>query len=144
MSSSLSLSLGVLAALAAAVLYSAGVALQSIEAREAPSEDSLKLSLLRRLASRRRWQIGTACVAGGWAMQAVALLIAPITIGQPALAISVVSLLVIAMRWFGERAGAREVNRARPGRLRHLLVGELTRRRERDHHRRHRAAPAVG
>lgn len=106
------LGLGVLAALAAAVLYSAGVALQSIEAREAPCEESLHLSLLRDLIGRRRWLIGTACVAGGWVMQATALLMAPITIVQPALAVSVVSLLIISMRFFGERVGTREVTGA--------------------------------
>jgi len=106
------LMVGVLAALAAAMLYSAGVALQSIEARQAPSEDSLRLSLLRWLVTRRRWLIGTACVAGGWLMQAVALLIAPITVVQPALAVSVVALLIISMRFFGERVGVREVTGA--------------------------------
>ena len=103
------LMVGVLAALAAAMLYSAGVALQSIEARQAPSEDSLRLSLLRWLVTRRRWQIGTACVVGGWLMQAVALLFAPITMVQPALAVSVVCLLIISMRFFGERVRVREV-----------------------------------
>lgn len=110
--SSVGLALGVLAALAAAVLYSVGVALQSIEAREAPSEDSLRLSLLRWLVTRRRWLIGTACVAGGWVLQAAALLSAPITIVQPALAFSVVVLLLISMRFFGETVGAREVTGA--------------------------------
>ncbi|MGI8749904.1 MAG: hypothetical protein ACR2J6_05030 [Thermoleophilaceae bacterium] len=108
-SSSIWLALGVLAALAAAALYSVGVALQSIEAREAPREDSLRLSLLRWLMTRRRWLIGTACVAGGWVMQALALLSAPITIVQPTLALSVVGLLLISMRFFGESVGAREV-----------------------------------
>lgn len=111
-SSSVVLVLGVLAALGAAVLYSFGVALQSIEARQAPSEDSLRLSLLRWLVSRRRWLIGSACVAGGWLMQAVALLSAPITIVQPALAISVVVLLLISMCFLGESVGAREVTGA--------------------------------
>jgi len=110
--SSVLLALGVLAALSAAVLYSVGVALQSIEARQAPSEDSLKLSLLRWLVTRRRWLIGTACVAGAWVMQALALLSAPITIVQPALALSVVTLLVISTRFFGESVGAREVTGA--------------------------------
>jgi len=98
----------VLAALAAAVLYSAGVTLQAVEAREAPSEESLRLSLLSRLVRRRRWLAGTACVAGGWGMQAVALTLAPITIVQPALAVSVVSLLLIAVRFFGECVRRRE------------------------------------
>ena len=103
------LALGVLAALVSAVLYSAGVTLQAIEAREAPCEDSLKLSLLSRLVHRRRWQAGTACVAGGWAMQATALMLAPITIVQPAFAVSVVSLLFIAVRFFGESVRRREL-----------------------------------
>lgn len=105
----MSLALGVLAALAAAVLYSAGVTLQSVEAREAPAEESLKFALIKRLATRPRWIGGTICVVGGWAMQATALMLAPITIVQPALAVSVVALLFIGVRFFGEPAGAREV-----------------------------------
>src|SRR5215210_4098976 len=102
------LALGVLAALASAVLYSGGVTLQSLEAREAPGEESLRLSLLSRLVRRRRWLAGTGCVAGGWGMQATALMLAPITIVQPALAVSVVSLLLIAVRFFGESVRRRE------------------------------------
>ena len=105
----MTLALGVLAALAAAVLYSAGVTLQAIEARLMPEDESLRFALIRHLFARRRWVVGTACVVGGWIMQAVALLLAPITIVQPALAISVVSLLVIGCRWFGESARRREI-----------------------------------
>jgi drug/metabolite transporter (DMT)-like permease len=102
------IALGVLAALVSAVLYSGGVTLQALEARESPTDESLKLSLLKRLVRRRRWLAGTACVVGGWTMQAVALTLAPITIVQPALALSVVSLLFIAVRFFGESLRARE------------------------------------
>lgn len=105
----MSLALGVLAALAAAVLYSAGVTLQSLEAREAPAEESLKLSLLKRLVTRPRWLGGTGCVIGGWALQAAALMLAPITIVQPALAISVVALLFVGVRFFGEAVRRREL-----------------------------------
>jgi drug/metabolite transporter (DMT)-like permease len=103
------LAIGVVAALGAAVLYSVGVTLQSLEARQAPSEESLKPSLLRRLVTRPRWLGGTGCVAGGWAMQATALLLAPITIVQPALAVSVVMLLAISVVFFDESVGGREV-----------------------------------
>jgi len=103
-----SLALGVVAALAAAVLYAVGVTLQSIEARQAPPEDSLKPSLLKYLVTRRRWLAGTASVAGGWTMQAVALTLAPITIVQPSLAVSVIVLLLVGVR-FGETVSAREV-----------------------------------
>jgi drug/metabolite transporter (DMT)-like permease len=104
-----SLALGVLAALAAAVLYSAGVTLQSLEAREAPAEESLKPSLLKRLVTRPRWLGGTGCVVGGWAMQAAALMLAPITIVQPALAVSVVVLLFIGVRFFGQDVRRKEL-----------------------------------
>jgi drug/metabolite transporter (DMT)-like permease len=101
--------LGVSAALAAAAFYSCGVTLQAIEARDVPADQSLKLSLLLRLVRRRRWLYGTTCVIGGWVMQALALLLAPITVVQPALALSVVGLLFIAVRFFDESVGAREV-----------------------------------
>lgn len=105
----MSLALGVLAALAAAVLYSVGVTLQSVEARQAPEEESLHASLLKHLATRPRWRVGTSCVLGGWAAQAGALGLVPITIVQPALAVSVVALLFIAVRFFGETVRGREV-----------------------------------
>ena len=105
----MSLPLGVLAALAAAVLYATGVTLQALEAAAAPADESLKPSLLRRLVTRPRWIGGTACVVGGWALQATALMSAPITIVQPALAVSVIVLLFIGVRFFGEAARRREV-----------------------------------
>jgi drug/metabolite transporter (DMT)-like permease len=103
------LALGVIAALGAALLYSAGVTLQAVEARDAPAEESLKPSLLKRLVTRPRWLGGTACVVAGWAMQAAALMLAPISIVQPALAVSVVALLFIGVRVFGEAARGREL-----------------------------------
>jgi len=100
---------GVLAALAAAVAYSAGVTLQAIEARLTPDSVSLRPSLLGHLATKRRWLLGTACVVAGWFLQALALLLAPITVVQPALAVSVVTLLYIGCRWFGQSARRKEV-----------------------------------
>src|SRR5919199_6234945 len=98
-----------LAALGAAVLYATGVTLQALEAAAAPADESLKPSLLRRLVTRPRWIGGTACVVGGWALQATALMSAPVTIVQPALAVSVIVLLFIGVRFFGEDARRREM-----------------------------------
>ncbi len=42
-------------------------------------------------------------------MQAVALLLAPITVVQPALAVSIIALLFIGCRWFDQTARTREV-----------------------------------
>lgn len=106
---SVSFVLGIVAALAAAVLYSVGVTLQSVEARLAPEEESLRASLIKRLVTRRRWLGGTGCVVGGWATQVTALTLIPITIVQPALAVSVLALLFIGVRFFGESITRREV-----------------------------------
>ncbi|MDQ6745571.1 MAG: hypothetical protein M3Z27_06120 [Actinomycetota bacterium] len=108
----MSFALGIVAALAAAVLYSVGVTLQSVEARLAPEEESLRASLIKRLATRRRWLSGTGCVVGGWATQLTALTLIPITIVQPALAVSVLALLFIGVRFFGESVTSREVGAA--------------------------------
>src|SRR4051794_22089652 len=108
----MALALGVLAALTSAVLYASGVTLQSIEAAQAPDEESLKPSLLQRLVTRKRWVLGTLCVIGGWATQAGALMLAPITIVQPALAVSVGVLLVIGVRFFGGKVGRRGMGAA--------------------------------
>ncbi|MDQ3721403.1 MAG: hypothetical protein M3350_11590, partial [Actinomycetota bacterium] len=65
----LSYLLGIAVALASASAYSVGVILQSLEAREAPPTESLRFALLKDLATRRRWQIGTLCVLLGWTLQ---------------------------------------------------------------------------
>jgi hypothetical protein len=100
--------LGVLVALGSAAAYAFGVTLQAVEARETPAEESLKLSLLRDLFRRRRWLAGTACVVVGWILQAAALMLAPITVVQPAMAMSIVVLLVIGMRRHEEGIGPSE------------------------------------
>src|SRR5687768_6615660 len=103
------LALGVLAALISAVLYAVGVTLQAVEASKMPADESLRPALLRHLCRRPRWLAGTGCVAGGWGMQAVALPLAPLAVVQPALAVSVVALLFIAVHWFGETLRRREI-----------------------------------
>jgi hypothetical protein len=90
--------IGVLAALAAATFYAAGVALQSLDARHARSDDVLRASLLVGLLRRPRWLIGSAVSLLGWPLQALALAEAPLAVVQPALAFNLVVLLVIARR----------------------------------------------
>lgn len=105
----MSQALGVCVALMSAAFYAFGVTLQSMEARETPSDESLKLSLLTDLVKRRRWLTGTACVIGGWVSQATALLLAPLTIVQPALAMSIVVLLAIGLRMHDESIGKADI-----------------------------------
>ena len=101
--------LGVVVALASATFYSVGVLLQSLEARDAPSSDSLRLSLLRWLVTRPRWLIGTLCVIAGWALQAGALALAPLTVVQPTLAAGLFVLLIVGVRCTDQCVGRREV-----------------------------------
>ena len=90
--------IGVLTALAAATLYAAGVALQSLDARRSDSCDALRPALLLGLLRRPRWVIGGVVSFLGWPLQAVALAEAPLAVVQPALAFNLVILLVIARR----------------------------------------------
>jgi hypothetical protein len=88
--------IGVLCALAAATFYAAGIALQSLDARRAHSSHELRPALLIGLIQRPRWLIGGALSLLGWPLQALALSQAPLAVVQPALAFTLVVLLVIA------------------------------------------------
>lgn len=104
-----SLLLGLAAAIGASVLFNTGLALQALDARTIPAEHSLKLSLIGRLIRHPRWLIGTAMTIIGWMFQALALLVAPLAVVQPALAAGLILLLVIGARHLHERVGPREI-----------------------------------
>jgi drug/metabolite transporter (DMT)-like permease len=104
-----SLFIGVLAATGASALYSLGVGFQSIDARLAGDEHTLRLSLLTHLLRRGRWLIGTAMNAAAWPLQIVALLFAPLEVVQPTLSIGLLFLLAFGERMLGERPGRREL-----------------------------------
>jgi drug/metabolite transporter (DMT)-like permease len=89
-------------------MYNLGLALQALDAREAPAGDALRAALLLRLARRRRWLAGTALNVLGWPLQTLALLLAPLTVVQPALAFGLALLLVVGARHLHERVGVRE------------------------------------
>ena len=99
---------GVLVALAAAALYSVAVGLQAVEARRAPSQDTLRFALLGRLSRRPLWLAGAAIGVLGWVLQAVALSFAPLTLVEPTLAMSLVFLLLFGARALGEHIGLRD------------------------------------
>jgi drug/metabolite transporter (DMT)-like permease len=90
-------------------MYNLGVALQALDARIAPAEQGLRPSLLMGLARRPRWLAGTGLGLLGWPLQAAALLLAPLTVVQPALAFGLALLLVLGARTLHERVGARDV-----------------------------------
>jgi drug/metabolite transporter (DMT)-like permease len=101
--------LGILAALAAATLYDLAVALQTLDARTVPAEHSLRPSLLQTLVRRPRWLGATLLGVLGWPLQVVALLLAPLTVVQPALSAGLLLLLALGAKALGESPGRREV-----------------------------------
>jgi drug/metabolite transporter (DMT)-like permease len=100
--------LGIAAAAGASTLYSLGIALQAMDAKEAPSEEQLRLALARRLVRRARWLAGTGLSILGFPLQVVALMLAPLVVVQPALAAGLLVLLILGQRMLGERAGKYE------------------------------------
>jgi FtsH-binding integral membrane protein len=100
--------LGIAAAVGASTLYSLGIALQAMDAREAPREEHLRVALVWGLLRRARWMLGTGLSILGWPLQVVALLLAPLVVVQPALAAGLLVLLLLGERMLGEHAGRAE------------------------------------
>src|SRR5271170_4770879 len=100
--------LGIAAAVGASTLYSLGIALQAMDAKESSREDNLRLALAWDLAKRSRWLLGTGLSILGWPLQVIALLLAPLVVVQPALAAGLLALLFFAERMLGEHAGRYE------------------------------------
>ncbi len=92
----------------ASTLYSLGIALQAMDARQTPHREYLRLSLVRNLVKRGRWLRGTGLSLLGWPLQLLALSMAPLVVVQPAMAAGLLVLLVVGERMLGERAGRRE------------------------------------
>jgi hypothetical protein len=100
--------LGIVAAAAASALYSLGVALQAMDAKRTPRSEHLHPALALNLLRRTRWLAGTGLSMLGWPLQVVALLLAPLVVVQPTLAVGLLVLLFFGQRMLGERAGRRE------------------------------------
>lgn len=101
--------IGLAIALLSAAIYNVGVSVQALDARALPAETALRISLFRRLLRRRRWVVGTLLTIVGWGLQTAALLFAPLTLVQPALASGLLVLLYVGVRVLGEHVGRREV-----------------------------------
>ncbi len=103
------LALGILLACTASSLFAVGIAIQALDARTAPPSHALRPSLFGGLVRSRRWLAGTLLSGSGWPFHLAALLVAPLTVVQPALASGLLLLLVLGHRILGERVGRREV-----------------------------------
>lgn len=104
-----STALGFLIALGAAACYETSYAVQVLEARALDPRHALRSSLLGRLVRRPRWIAAAVLALAGWALQIVALGLAPLTLVQPTLALGLMLLLYLGVRFLGERVGPREV-----------------------------------
>jgi hypothetical protein len=100
--------LGIAAAVAASTFYSLGVALQAMDAKHTPHAEHLHPALALNLVQRRRWLTGTGLSMLGWPLQVVALLLAPLVVVQPTLAMGLLVLLYFGRRMLHEQAGRRE------------------------------------
>ncbi len=100
--------LGLMAAVGASTLYSLGIVLQAMDAKQTPRGDYLRIALARDLITRARWLLGTGISLLGWPLQLLALTFAPLVLVQPAMAVGLLVLLVLAERMLHERAGRRE------------------------------------
>jgi hypothetical protein len=89
----------ILCALAAAVLYGTGAALEQHQAAGAPDSAAGRPSLLGRLIRQPAWLLGLAAQIGGFAAHAVALRSGPLTIVQMVVAGDlIVSVAIIRLR----------------------------------------------
>jgi drug/metabolite transporter (DMT)-like permease len=101
--------LGLAAALAASGCYETSYAIQALEARAVHPGVALRASLLLGLAQRPRWVGAIALALAGWALQIVALGLAPLTLVQPAVASGLLLLLYLGVRVLGERVTTRQL-----------------------------------
>jgi drug/metabolite transporter (DMT)-like permease len=105
----LSLLIGVALASGASTLYSLGIAVQALDARDVARRHALRISLLTHLVTRARWLFGTGMTILGWPLQILALSYVPLVVVQPALASGLLVLLLVGERMLGERPGRREL-----------------------------------
>jgi drug/metabolite transporter (DMT)-like permease len=100
--------LGILAAAGASTFYSLGIALQAMDAKQAPREEHLRLALALGLVRRGRWLFGTGLSILGFPLQVIALMLAPLAVVQPALAAGLLVLMVAGEHLLEERPGRYE------------------------------------
>ncbi len=81
----------------AALAANLGVVLTALEARRQPAAQSLRLDLLVSLVKRPLWRLAAVLDLAGWALKTAALLVAPLTIVAPAMALGLFVLVVFSL-----------------------------------------------
>ena len=92
----MSLLIGVLLAAGASTLYSLGIGVQALDARDIASRHALRITLLAQLFTRARWVLGTGMTVLGWPLQILALSEVGLVVVQPTLALGLLVLLAVA------------------------------------------------
>lgn len=100
---------GIVVALVAASGNAVAVVLMALEARTSPDSETMRASLLMRLARRPRWLAAVGVMIFAGVLQITALALAPIAIVQPTLATSQLMLLAIARARRPDVVGLREL-----------------------------------
>src|SRR2546423_9387041 len=100
---------GIIAALGASALFNLGIGVQALDAREAPRDEALRLSLIRRLLQERRWVLGLLIGGLGFPLEVFAFANAPFVVVMPLLATGLLLLLVVGVRMLGERVTGTDV-----------------------------------
>jgi drug/metabolite transporter (DMT)-like permease len=103
MSGAAGTTIAVLAGLAAAGSFGAGVALQHRQAQLAPAVRRAPMGLLAHLARQRLWLAGIALAAAAYGLQALALALAPLALVAPVVATDLLFALPLAARWSRRR-----------------------------------------
>lgn len=81
---------------AAALSANLAVVLTALEARRQPAAQSLRVGLLVSLVKRPLWRLAAVLDLGGWALKTAALLVAPLTVVAPAMALGLFVLVVFS------------------------------------------------
>lgn len=99
---------GALAALGAGLLFAFGGVAQQRAAASRPSKESLSPKLIWSLAHDRLWLTGIAVATGSYALQALALALAPLAVVQPVLVSEVLFAIPISVKLHGCHLRVRE------------------------------------
>jgi len=87
----------------AAIAANLAVVLTAMEARKVSRDDNLKLTMLTKLVRRPMWRLAASLDVGGWILKTLALLVAPLTIVAPGMALGLFLLVGFSYLVLGER-----------------------------------------
>ncbi|MCC6830038.1 MAG: DMT family transporter [Thermoleophilia bacterium] len=89
----------------AAAATSTGAVIAALEARRAPAALALHPTLLAGVVRRPLWRIAAGLDVLGWVLRTAALMVAPLTLVAPGMAVGLLILLGLSAVVLGERAG---------------------------------------